>query len=61
MFLSFFVFFFILGDGNFFDEKDIKTGDEEVTTARPPKSHRVSEKTKRQMMSKYVAFSLLFL
>jgi len=59
MFLSFFVCFFILGNGKFFDEKDIKNGDEELTTAHPPKSHRVSEKKNDKWCQK-MSLSLYF-
>merc|ERR1711872_648780 len=60
MFLSFF-FLFILGDGNFFDEKDIKKRRRGVNNrASSLKVTAFQRKKKRQMMSKYVAFSLLF-
>merc|ERR1711872_363607 len=60
MFLSFF-FLFILGDGNFFDEKDIKKRRRGVNNrASSLTVTAFQRKKKRQMMSKYVAFSLLF-
>jgi len=63
MFLSFsvfFLFFFILRDGNLFDEKDLKNGDEEVQPRVLRKVTAFQRKKRQMMMSKYVAFSLLF-
>jgi len=64
MFLSFFcffcLFFSILRDGNFFDEKYLKNGDEEVQPRVLLKVTAFQRKERQMMMSKYVSFPFLF-
>jgi len=59
-FLFFLVFFFILRDGNFLTKKDLKTATRRYNRAFSAKSPLFREKKRQMMMSKYVAFSLLF-
>jgi len=60
VFFLFVFFFFHPSRWNFFDEKDLKNGDEEVQPRVLCKVTAYQRKERQMMMSKYISFPLLF-